>query len=122
MQVKTRATLPGWLWAAVDQAARDAGPDEAPAVVLSEVTAGRKARRLVVLGFADFAALIGGTDRAPPATGGATMAPQQTRTATRTTSFSARPATPDNPPPVEQNPERLGVGQTPNPPTKPGQT
>ncbi len=41
VQVKTRATLPGWLWAAVDQAERDAGPDEAPAVVLSEVTAGR---------------------------------------------------------------------------------
>jgi len=95
IQVKTRAELPGWLWAAVDQAERDAGPDEAPAVVLSEVTAGRKARRLLVVDFERFAALIAGggpaqtgtatgTSRAPPATPAAPMAAQQTRTATRT--------------------------------------
>ncbi len=60
VQVKTRETLPGWLWAAVEQAARDAGPGESPAVVLNEVAQGRKARRLAVLDFAVFAALIGG--------------------------------------------------------------
>jgi len=60
VQVKTRAELPGWLWSAVDQAARDAGPGEAPCVVLAEVTPGRKARRLAVLAFDDFVSLIGG--------------------------------------------------------------
>ncbi|MDP9358164.1 MAG: hypothetical protein M3R02_23345 [Chloroflexota bacterium] len=59
LQIKTRTELPGWLWAAVDQATRDAGPGESPAVVLNEVRAGVKARRLVVLDFAAFAALIG---------------------------------------------------------------
>ena len=59
LQVKTRHELPAWLWAAVDQAARDAGPDERPAVVLNEVRAGVKARRLVVLDLDHFAALIG---------------------------------------------------------------
>ncbi len=34
VQVKTRAELPAWLWAAVDQAHRDAAPGERPAVVL----------------------------------------------------------------------------------------
>jgi len=51
IQVKTRKELPAWLWAAVDQAARDAAPGEEPLVVLSEVSQGRKARRLVVLDF-----------------------------------------------------------------------
>ncbi len=59
VQVKTRTALPAWLWSAVQQATRDAGPDERPAVVLNEVRAGVKARRLVVLDFAAFAALIG---------------------------------------------------------------
>ena len=63
LQVKTRETLPGWLWAAVDQAARDAGPDERPAVVLNAVAQGRKARRLVVLDLDHFAALIGSEAR-----------------------------------------------------------
>ena len=58
--VKTRATLPGWLWAALAQAERDAGAGEIPAVVLCEVGPGRKARRLVVLDFDRFAALIAG--------------------------------------------------------------
>jgi len=64
VQVKTRATLPAWLVAALDQAARDAaatGPDMVPVVVLSGVTAGRKARRLVVLDLDRFAALSGPT-------------------------------------------------------------
>jgi len=50
VQVKTRATLPAWLVAALDQATRDAaatGPDTVPVVVLSAVRAGRKARRVV---------------------------------------------------------------------------
>ncbi len=59
VQVKTRHELPAWFWAAVEQAARDAGPDERPALVLNEVAQGRKARRLLVLDFAAFAALIG---------------------------------------------------------------
>ncbi|MDP9469542.1 MAG: hypothetical protein M3Q71_02600 [Chloroflexota bacterium] len=60
LQIKTRTELPGWLWSAMQQAERDAGPDERPAVVLCEVRPGVKARRLVVLDFAVFAALIGG--------------------------------------------------------------
>ncbi|MDP9355157.1 MAG: hypothetical protein M3R02_07715 [Chloroflexota bacterium] len=57
--MKTRHELPAWLWAAVDQAARDAGPGESPAVVFNEVRQGRRARRLVVLDLELFAALIG---------------------------------------------------------------
>ncbi len=60
LQIKTRRELPGWLWAAVDQAARDAGPGESPAVVLNEVRAGVKARRLVVIDFDLFGRLIAG--------------------------------------------------------------
>ncbi len=59
VQVKTRQELPAWLRAAVEQAARDAGPDERPAVVLCEVRPRVKARRLVVIDFELFAALIG---------------------------------------------------------------
>ncbi len=59
VQVKTRTELPAWLWSAVDQATRDAGPGESPALVLCEVRPGVKARRLVVLDLATFAALIG---------------------------------------------------------------
>jgi len=99
VQVKTRRTLPSWLWAAVDQAERDAGAGESPAVVLSEVTAGRKAKRLAVLNVDRFVALVAGgattqndpetgAGRAPPATSAATptatMAMQQTRTPART--------------------------------------
>lgn len=51
IQVKTRKELPAWLWAAVGQAQRDAGEGERAAVVLSEVSQGRRARRLVVLDF-----------------------------------------------------------------------
>ncbi len=64
IQVKTRTALPAWLWDAVDQAERDAGTGETAAVVLCEVTPGRKARRLVVLEFAAFAGLV--AQRAPP--------------------------------------------------------
>ncbi len=68
VQVKTRTELPAWLWSAVEQATRDAGPDERPAVELNEVAQGRKARRLVVLDLELFAALIAGAgplDRVP---------------------------------------------------------
>ena len=83
VQVKTRATLPAWLWEAMAQAERDAAPYEAPVVVLAEVVPGRKTRRVVVMDFDRFAALVAGggaaqtgTDRAPPATPAATMATQ----------------------------------------------
>ena len=59
IQVKTRGKLPAWLWAAVDQARRDAASGERPAVVLSEVTPGKRARRLVILEFDTWAAEIG---------------------------------------------------------------
>ncbi len=59
VQVKTRATVPAWLWAALDQAARDADAGELPAVVVSDVVQGRKARRLVLLDFDQWRALVG---------------------------------------------------------------
>ena len=59
VQVKTRAELPAWLRSAVEQAERDAGGGEAPAVVLCEVRRGVKARRLVVLAFEDWQRLAG---------------------------------------------------------------
>ena len=58
VQVKTRATVPKWLWAALDQAARDAEAGERPAVVVSDVVQGRKARRLVLLDFEQWRALV----------------------------------------------------------------
>jgi len=76
IQVKTRHELPAWLWAAVEQAARDAGPDERPALILCEVRAGIKTKRLVVLDFELFAALIAGEptnkSQQEPTTGGPT--------------------------------------------------
>jgi hypothetical protein len=62
MQVKTRKQIPAWLWAAVDQAERDAGAGERLAVVLSEVTRGTRARRLVVLDFDAWAADVAPQD------------------------------------------------------------
>ncbi len=59
VQVKTRATVPAWLWAALDQAARHAEDGERPAVVVSDVVQGRKARRLVLLDFDQWRALVG---------------------------------------------------------------
>ncbi len=57
VQVKTTKALPAWLIAAVDQVTRDVGAGQLPAVVLSEVRQGRKARRLVLF---DLDALIVG--------------------------------------------------------------
>ena len=65
VQVKMRKQIPAWLWAAVDQAQRDAEIGERAAVVLSEVTPGKRARRLVVLDFDTWAA-----DVPPHDTGG----------------------------------------------------
>ncbi len=58
VQVKTRKEIPAWLWEAIDQAQQDAAIGERPAVVLSEVTPGKRARRLVVLDFDTWAATI----------------------------------------------------------------
>ncbi len=60
--VKTRATVPAWLWAALDQAARHAEEGERPAVVVSDVVQGRKARRLVLLDFDQWRVLVGADD------------------------------------------------------------
>jgi hypothetical protein len=51
VRVVARATTPLWLWSQLGRAARDAAPGERPAVVLSDVVQGRKARRLVLLDF-----------------------------------------------------------------------
>ncbi len=67
VQVKTRGTVPEWLFAALDQAARDAAPDERPAVVLVAVRQGKKARRLALMSFEHFAALVGGEQGADEA-------------------------------------------------------
>ncbi len=60
--VKTRATVPAWLWAALDQAARGADAGERPAVVVSDVVQGRKARRLVLLDFDLWRTLVRGEE------------------------------------------------------------
>ena len=57
-RVVTRGTTPRWLWSQLERAARDAAPGERPAVVLSDVVQGRKARRLVLLDFEEWRALI----------------------------------------------------------------
>ena len=62
VQVKTRKQIPAWLWAAVDQAEWDAEIGERPAVVLSEVTPGKRARRLVVIEFEAWAADVAPRD------------------------------------------------------------
>lgn len=107
LQVKTRATLPAWMWSAVAQAERDAGEHETAAVVLAEVKPGRRARRVVCLDFERFAALIaGGTTQNYPETGavaGAAMsqnvpendpsrAPSATPAATMATQHTGTPA------------------------------
>ncbi len=62
VQVKTRATLPGWLTLALDQARRDAlatDPSAVPVVVLSNPTPSVGTRRLAVVDLDTFAALTG---------------------------------------------------------------
>lgn len=58
VQVKTRKAFPAWLLAAVAQARNDADPGELPVVVLSEVRPGVKARRLVVIEFETWQAMM----------------------------------------------------------------
>ena len=65
-QVKTRTSLPEWLWSAMHQAERDAEPHENPVVVLAEVVPGKKTKRLVVMDFERFAALVAGPDPDQP--------------------------------------------------------
>ena len=54
----TRATVPGWLWDALDRAGRYRVNGERAAVVLTAVSQGVRARRLVVLDFEEFASLV----------------------------------------------------------------
>ena len=58
----TRATAPDWLFQALDQAAREAGAGERPAVVVSVVSQGVKLRRVVLLPFDTFRALARGDE------------------------------------------------------------
>ena len=53
-----RATAPGWLWDALDRAGRQRAEDERVAVVLTAVSQGVRARRLVLLSFEEFASLV----------------------------------------------------------------
>ncbi len=58
VSVLTRATAPGWLWDALDRAGRQRSGDERAAVVLTAVSQGVRARRLVLLDFEEFARLV----------------------------------------------------------------
>ena len=58
--ILTRATAPGWLWDALDRAGRYRADGERAAVVLTAVSQGVCARRLVLLDFDQFAALVRG--------------------------------------------------------------
>lgn len=58
--LRERATMPAWLWQLLDRARRAAGTGERAAVVLTEVSQGRKARRLVLMDFDQWRALVGG--------------------------------------------------------------
>ncbi len=60
VRTMTRATAPAWLFAALDQATREAGTGERAAVVVSVVSQGVKLRRLVLLSFEEFQALAAG--------------------------------------------------------------
>ncbi len=60
VSILTRATAPGWLWDALDRAGRQRADGERAAVVLTAVSQGVRARRLVLLDFAEFARLVRG--------------------------------------------------------------
>ncbi len=66
VQVKVRETLPLWLTDAVAQAERDAGDDQVPVLVLSQVSQGRRARRYVVMNFDVWRALVDGASTGVP--------------------------------------------------------
>ncbi len=63
VSVLTRATAPGWLWDALDRAGRQRAEGERAAVVLTAVSQGVRARRLVLLGFEEFAGLVNETQK-----------------------------------------------------------
>ncbi len=58
VSILTRATVPGWLWDSLDRAARYRVNGERSAVVLTAVSQGVQARRLVLLDFEEFASLV----------------------------------------------------------------
>ncbi len=58
-----RATAPGWLWDALDRAGRHRASGERAAVVLTAVSQGVRARRLVLLDFEEFAGLVRGAQK-----------------------------------------------------------
>ncbi len=60
VSILTRATAPGWLWDALDRVGRQRVGDERAAVVLTAVRQGVRTRRLVLLDFDQFAALVAG--------------------------------------------------------------
>ena len=51
---KQRQRLPSWLWKAMEQAQAGAQGTQTPIVVLTEVSQGKRARRLVVMRYEDF--------------------------------------------------------------------
>jgi len=61
--ILTRATAPGWLWDALDRAGRQRATGERAAVVLTAVSQGVRARRLVLLDFEEFASLVQGAQK-----------------------------------------------------------
>lgn len=63
ISILTRATAPGWLWEALDRAGRHRATGERAAVVLTAVSRGVRARRLVLLDFDQFAALVRGAPK-----------------------------------------------------------
>jgi len=63
VSVLTRATVPGWLWDALDRAGRHRAEGERAAVVLTAVSQGGRARRLVLLDFEEFAGLVRGAQK-----------------------------------------------------------
>jgi hypothetical protein len=77
ISILTRGTVPAWLWAALGEVGERAGDGERPAVVVTAVRQGVRLRRLVLLDFDQFAALVaaGGADvAAAEAAEGATEA------------------------------------------------
>ena len=54
IESKKRRYLPNWLWKAMEQAQAGAQGTQTPIVVLTEVSQGKRARRLVVWRYEDF--------------------------------------------------------------------
>lgn len=60
ISILTRGVAPAWLWVALREAAGRADHGERAAVVLTAVRQGVRTRRLVLLDFDQFAALVAG--------------------------------------------------------------